>query len=185
MQTAVSRAAQRALRRLHLEVVSLLEVVDELLERELAPLVDVEPVPERPLLARVADRPLGRGDGLGEAQKRQRQIGKGVLEVLNLLVGLQQLEHLDGDEAGHHGGGGGDGRDDLARDLLGTVAVGLGDDIVPRAQIGGGRDKVDVEVRVVVLKASKRQKSPNNVTDKRQTREKVVVSIRRTLPRRL
>eukprot|EP00964_Phaeocystis_antarctica_P140732 scaffold105616_cov34-Phaeocystis_antarctica.AAC.1 len=56
-----------------------------------------------------------------------------------------------GRAARDHGRGGGDGGDDLAGDLLGLVPVGLADLVVARAQVGAGRDEVDVVVGVVVL----------------------------------
>ncbi len=64
---------------------------------------------------------------------------------------LDKLVLLNADEAGHQGGGGGDGGYDASRDQLGLVAVGGRDRIVLRPQVGRGHDEVHVEVRVVVL----------------------------------
>ena len=76
-------------RRLHLEIVLRLEELEELLERELAPLVDVEAVPQRPLGSAWAHLVLRRGDGLGEGDERQREVGECVLVVVDPLLGLR------------------------------------------------------------------------------------------------
>ena len=42
---------------------------------------------------------LGRRDWLGEGDEGQREVAERVLEVFDLLVGLQQLEQLDANQA--------------------------------------------------------------------------------------
>ena len=61
------------------------------------------------------------------------------------MAAARLLVQLEADEAGGHRGGRGDGGDDLAGDALGLMPVGLGNLVVGRAQVGGGRDEVDVE----------------------------------------
>lgn len=130
-----------------LQLVLVLEVVEELLERDLA--LDLEPVPERPLLVVVGVR--GRGDRLREAEEGQREVDKAVLEHVERVEALGELVELEADEAGDDGGGGRDGGDDLAGDELGAVAVGGRDLVVGRAEVRRGHDEVHVEVGVVVL----------------------------------
>jgi len=60
---------------------------------------------------------LRRGDGLGEGAEGKRQVDESVLEGLDRLVGREQLEQLQADQPRHEAGGGGDGRDDVARNL--------------------------------------------------------------------
>ena len=76
-------------RRLHLEIMLRLEELEELLERELAPLVDVEAVPQRPLGPAGAHLVLRRGDRLGEGDERQREVGERILVVVDALLGLR------------------------------------------------------------------------------------------------
>lgn len=78
---------------------------------------------------------------LGEGQVRET-----VLELCDVSEALDVLEELVADDTGDHSGGRGDGRDDLAGNHLGLVAVTLGDSIVASTEVGGCVDEVDVEV---------------------------------------
>ena len=65
----------------------LLEPIDNLLKRRVV--LELEPVPERPLgLAVLA---LLRRDGLGEAEERKREVDEAVLVVLELLLAVDDL----------------------------------------------------------------------------------------------
>lgn len=125
----------------------LLEVIDELLERQLA--LDLEPVPQRPLLVVVVQ--LRRRYRLGEPEERQRQIDETVLERRQRVESLRQLDQLEAGEPGDDRRCRGDGRDDLPGDELRLVTVGGRDFIVRRSEVRRGNDVVHVEVRVVVF----------------------------------
>ena len=60
---------------------------------------------------------------------------------------------------------GGDGRNDLAGNLLRRVAVGGGDAVVHRTQVGRGSDEIDMMVRIIVLLELNRVQA---VADKRR-----------------
>ena len=61
------------------------------------------------------------------------------------------LVQLEADESDDEGGCSGNGGNDLAGNLLGSVLVSDSDVVVHRTQVGRGGDEVDVVVRVVVL----------------------------------
>mmetsp|Transcript_1647 Transcript_1647/g.4921 ORF Transcript_1647/g.4921 Transcript_1647/m.4921 type:complete len:259 (-) Transcript_1647:1240-2016(-) len=103
------------------------EEVDELLQREVGSVQDVDGVPDGPgpLLAGAAaagdlgDSFFGRL-GLGEGEERERQVREAALQIFDLELRRRrrpsQFDEFEADQAGDEGGGGGDGRDDLAGD---------------------------------------------------------------------
>ena len=118
-----------------------LEEIEELLEGDVA-LIDDEVVPQGPALGVVLEAlgrvglVLGAGHGLRLDERGQRQVDERVAVALNgHRRALDDLVQLEAHEAGDHGRGGGDGRDDAASDLLGLVEVGRLDLVVGRTQV--------------------------------------------------
>lgn len=136
-----------------LQLVFVVEVVHEVLHRHLASVrldrVHLEPVPERPF--RLVILVLWRHDGLGEGKEGQGQVGEPVLEGLHVGVALHQLVELQGDQAGHQRGGGGNGRNDPPRDTLRLESVCRGYGVVSSSKVTRGYDEINVSVGVVVL----------------------------------
>lgn len=89
--------------------------------------------------------------GLGHHDGGQGQVDEGVLELGDVIEVLHELVNLVADNTSDHGGGGGDGRDDLTCNHLGLVAIALGDLVVAGAKIGSSIDEINVEVIVIIL----------------------------------
>lgn len=89
---------------------------------------DVVPLAPREVTAlRHTARP-----GLREAEHRHRQVREAAAVILQTLHARLDLVQLQRDGARHEGGGGRDGGNDLARDLLDGVAIGGGDAVTTR-----------------------------------------------------
>jgi hypothetical protein len=131
----------------NVETVLLLEVVDDLLKCWVV--VEREAVPQRPLSCAVLL--LLRGNGLREADERQRKVDETVLEVVQLCLAVDELVQFEADETRHERRGRGDGWDNLPGNLLGRVPVGGVDAVVHGPQVRASRDEINVVVRVVVL----------------------------------
>mmetsp|Transcript_4181 Transcript_4181/g.15523 ORF Transcript_4181/g.15523 Transcript_4181/m.15523 type:complete len:280 (+) Transcript_4181:107-946(+) len=123
-----------------------LEPVEQLLYGEVA--LQDPAVPQAPFHV-LEFEVLGR-DRLGHGEERQREVGKGVAVRLQLGA-VENLVKLEAHEAGGHGGGGRDGGDNSARDKLGLELINLRDVVVPGPHVGQARDRVHVEVGVVIL----------------------------------
>ena len=71
--------------------------------------------------------------------------------MLNVVLAINDLVQLENYKSSHKCGSGGNGRDNLAGNELGLVAVGLLNLVVFGAKVAACRDEVDVMVRVIVL----------------------------------
>ena len=94
---------------------------------------------------------LGASDGLTEAKEWQCKIDEAILVLLNVGLAVQDLVQLKVDQTSHERRCRRDGRDDLASNELGLVAVSLLDLVVLRAEVAGRRDEVDVVVGIIIL----------------------------------
>ena len=61
------------------------------------------------------------------------------------------LVQLKAYKSGHECGGGGNSGNDLARNMLRCVAIGIGDAVVGSTKIGASSNEVNVMVRVIIL----------------------------------
>lgn len=89
--------------------------------------------------------------GLTEEEERQRKVYEGVLKLCDIVEALGELKDLIADNTSDHGGSGCDGRDDLASDHLGLVAVALVNFIITSTKIRACVDEVDVEILIVIF----------------------------------
>ena len=89
--------------------------------------------------------------GLAHHDCWQCQINESILELLDLVKALSVLVNLVADNASDHGSGRGDGRNNFAGNHFCLIAVTLSDLVVASAKVRTCGDKVNVEVRVIVL----------------------------------
>lgn len=128
-----------------------LEVIDQLLQRDIIELEAVPDLVKRHLAVGTHVLNLGAGNRLAEAKKGQGQVDEAVLVLLDVVLAVDDLEQLKDDQAGDQRRGGGDGGNDLAGDELGLVPIGLLDLVVVGTQVAGGRDEVNVVVSIIIL----------------------------------
>eukprot|EP00047_Mylnosiga_fluctuans_P019583 m.84068 g.84068 ORF g.84068 m.84068 type:complete len:1015 (-) comp8186_c0_seq2:29-3073(-) len=128
------------------QLVLLLKKLEDLAQSLLA--MDIKAIPQRPRHAAILL--LRSWQRLAEAEKGQREIGKAVAEGRQ-GVALDDLVELEKNQASNKGRRGRNGRDDLAGNQLGLVAIRRLDLVRGSAQVGRRRNEIHVEVCVVVL----------------------------------
>mmetsp|Transcript_26920 Transcript_26920/g.61971 ORF Transcript_26920/g.61971 Transcript_26920/m.61971 type:complete len:243 (-) Transcript_26920:948-1676(-) len=150
-----------------LEVIFLFKIFHEFLKRDVTD-VHMNGVPSGPLPLLALQHGLGLGRTL---RFRACHEGDGQVEEAvfvgfdgKLFVGrANDLVHLQADEAGDEGGGGGNGRDDAPGNGTGLVGVLCGDLVVDSTQVGAGRHEehmlIDVLVELDELEAKSSQRA--------------------------
>ena len=114
----------------HLCLEVLQHVLNQVSDRRHHALADHNVVPLAPV---VSEAVIGSARaGLREAEHRHRQVREAAAIVLQTLHARLDLVQLQRDGARHEGGGGRDGGNDLARDLLDGVAIDRGDAVTTR-----------------------------------------------------
>lgn len=127
------------------------EVVQEFLQRNILHLKSIpDPVDgDFTLLSHVFA--LWTANRLAESKEWKRKIHEAVLVLLDILLAIDQLVELKGDQPSYKGSSCSDGWDNLASNKLGFMPIGLRNVVVLCTEITGRRNKVNVMIGVIVL----------------------------------